>query len=56
MRPVKIGFGLESSYKPRKIDRLSVHVDENTNAMLVEDKSILYVAGWSVNGAFDDSK
>ncbi len=56
MKPVRIGLGLESSYKPRKIDRQSVLIDENTKPSLAPDKSILYTAGWSINGAFDDSK
>lgn len=55
-KPVKIGLGIESSYKPRKIDRQSVLLDQNTTTKFAHDKSILYTAGWSINGAFASSK
>lgn len=51
-KPLKIGLGMESSYKPRKIDRQSVLIDENTRSKLAHDKTILYTAGWSIDGAF----
>ncbi|PHX39727.1 hypothetical protein AO263_34610 [Pseudomonas sp. NZIPFR-PS5] len=55
-KPVKIGLGMESSYKPRKIDRQSVLLDQNTTTKFAHDKSILYTAGWSIDGAFASSK
>lgn len=55
-KPVKIGLAMESSYKPRKIDRQSVLLDQNTTAKFAHDKSILYTAGWSIDGAFVSSK
>lgn len=51
---VQIGFGLASTYKPKRIDPESVVVDENTKPDVKPDKSIIYVPGWSISGAFDD--
>lgn len=51
---VQIGFGLESTYRPKRIDPESVVVDEHTTPETTPDKSIIYTPGWSINGAFDD--
>lgn len=51
---VTIGLGLESTFKPKKIKRDSVVIDAHTRSSATHDKSIIYAAGWSINGAFDD--
>lgn len=53
-RDGRIGYGLISTYKPRKIDRESVVLDSHTTAKEKGNKSIIYTPGWSINGAFDD--
>ncbi|MDD2038716.1 hypothetical protein NP572_19675 [Pseudomonas putida] len=55
-QPVRIGLGLESTYKQRKVDRDSVVIDEHTEADEKPEKSILYTAGWSAKGAFTDDE
>ncbi len=55
-KPLKIGLGMESSYKPQKIARQSVLIDENTRSKSTHEKSILYAAGWSIDGAFSSTK
>lgn len=51
---VQIGFGLSSTYKPKRTDPESVVLDEHTTPESKPDKSIIYTPGWSINGAFDD--
>ncbi|MNJ08353.1 hypothetical protein D3C77_24630 [compost metagenome] len=51
---VTIGLGLESTFKPKKIKRDSVVIDSRTRSTSTNEKSIIYAAGWSINGAFDD--
>ena len=55
-RDGRIGYGLVSTYKPRKIDRESVVLDSYTTAMEKGNKSIIYTPGWSIKGAFDDDQ
>jgi hypothetical protein len=45
----KIGLGLESKIKISRIRSSDVVIDKNTNQEKVTDKSILYVAGWSLS-------
>lgn len=45
----RIGLGLESSFKPKKIKRDEVVLDAQTTAQASSDKSILYVPGWSLS-------
>ena len=52
----QIGFGLESSYKNKKVKSRDVVVDAHTKYLKDKDKHILYAAGWSVSGAFDDGE
>lgn len=51
---VQIGFGLSSTYKPKRTGPELVVLDEHTSPELKPDKSIIYTPGWSINGAFDD--
>ena len=51
---VTIGLGLESTFKPRKIKRESVVIDAHTQSTSTYEKIIVYAAGWSISGAFDD--
>lgn len=44
----RIGLGLESSFKPKRIKRDEVVLDAQTTATASVDKSILYVPGWSL--------
>lgn len=44
----RIGLGLESSFKPKKIKRDDVVLDAQTTAHATAAKSILYVPGWSL--------
>jgi len=53
--PVKIGFDVEPAFKPKKILSSEVDIDEYTKSDKATDKSVLYAAGWSVEGAFDES-
>jgi hypothetical protein len=52
---VQIGFGLESTFRPRKIERDSVILDEHTTPIEKASKSIIYVPGWSLSGSHGDS-
>ena len=45
----RIGLGLESSFKPKKVKRDEVVIDAHTTAKARADKAILYVPGWSLN-------
>ncbi|GLO06573.1 MULTISPECIES: hypothetical protein [Pseudomonas] len=45
----RIGLGLESSFKPKKVKRDDVVLDAQTTAPASTDKSILYVPGWSLS-------
>ena len=53
---VRIGLGLISTYKPKRNDPAPVVLDEHTTPGTKPDKSIIYTPGWSIYGAFDDSK
>ena len=44
----RIGFGLESNFKPRPVRRESVEIDKHTESVKTSSKHILYVAGWSL--------
>lgn len=55
-QPVKIGLGLDSTYKQKKVDRDSVVIDVHTETDEKPDKSILYTAGWSIKGAFTEDE
>lgn len=44
----RIGLGLESTFKPKKIKRVDVSFDEQTTHTDKTDKSVLYTAGWSM--------
>ncbi|MBX9755232.1 MAG: hypothetical protein K2X80_10790 [Pseudomonadaceae bacterium] len=48
----EIGLGLMSGYTPRRIRRDEVSIDANTAGRKNHSKHILYVPGWSVEGAF----
>ncbi|KTB91607.1 hypothetical protein AO073_01665 [Pseudomonas syringae ICMP 11293] len=45
---VKIGLGVQSTFKPKKISRDSVVLDDKTTSRDKVDKHILYPAGWSM--------
>ena len=45
---VQIGLGTQSTYKPKKVDRDSVVLDDKTTPTKMHDKSIVYVPGWSL--------
>lgn len=45
---VQIGLGIKSTYKPKKVDRNSVVMDDKTTPTKAHDKHIVYVAGWSL--------
>ncbi|AZE77308.1 hypothetical protein C4J99_1509 [Pseudomonas synxantha] len=47
---VQIGLGVDSTFIPKKINRESVVLDDKTTPSKKVDKSMLYVAGWSLNG------
>jgi hypothetical protein len=49
---VKIGLGLESITTIKRIKADEVVLDKNTDKLNIKDKSILYAAGWSIEGAF----
>jgi hypothetical protein len=49
---VKIGLGLESIISIKRIKADEVVLDKNTDKLKIKDKSILYAAGWSIDGAF----
>ncbi|OED82626.1 hypothetical protein [Vibrio breoganii] len=48
----RIGLGLESQVVIPKVRAEDVVIDKHTNAEMVQDKHILYAAGWSLEGAF----
>ena len=53
---VSIGMGVEPQYKKERIKASEVTLDEVTAPIEKgSDKSILYAAGWSAEGAFTDS-
>lgn len=45
----RIGLGLESTFKPKRIKRSEVVLDEQTSTTEGKDKSIIYAAGWSLS-------
>jgi hypothetical protein len=51
---VRIGFGLESTFRSRKIDRDCVILDAHTTPIDKASKSIIYVPGWSLAGMQGD--
>lgn len=50
----RIGLGLESSFKPKKIKRDEVVLDSATTADRENEKSILYAPGWTLSNSADD--
>ncbi|VVO18797.1 MULTISPECIES: hypothetical protein [Pseudomonas] len=50
----RIGLGLESSFKPKKIKRDEVVLDSQTTADQEKEKSILYAPGWTLSSSADD--
>ncbi|GAB2998866.1 hypothetical protein [Psychrosphaera aestuarii] len=51
---VKIGYGLQPSFKAPKISRNDIKVDQRTVKRQVSDSSILYTPGWSLKTSQDD--
>jgi hypothetical protein len=49
----KLGLGIETQIKIRKVMAVDVVIDKNTKQDKVTDKSILYVAGWSLSNKND---
>ena len=47
---MQIGLGVDITFIPKKINRESVVLDDKTTPSKKVDKSMLYVAGWSLNG------
>ncbi|WP_147480966.1 hypothetical protein [Pseudomonas caricapapayae] len=45
---IQIGLGVQSTFKPKKISRDSVVLDDKTTSKDKVDKHILYPAGWSM--------
>ncbi|MBP5947955.1 hypothetical protein [Pseudomonas sp. P9(2020)] len=45
----RIGLGLESTFKPKKITRDEVVLDAQTTAERGQEKAVLYSAGWSLS-------
>lgn len=45
---VKIGWSMQSTYKPKKVNRDSVVLDDKTTPTKANDKHIVYVPGWSL--------
>ena len=54
-KPTSFGNKSESSFKPTRIRRDEVKIDEHTKPVAKQDTGILYAAGWSATGAFDDT-
>lgn len=54
-KPVSFGNKSESSFKPGKIRSDQVKIDEHTKPVAKKDSSILYAAGWTATGAFDEA-
>ncbi|NQD54008.1 hypothetical protein HP546_01345 [Pseudomonas sp. CM25] len=54
-RPASFANKSESSFKPTKIRRDDVTIDEHTKPVAKKDSGILYTAGWAATGAFDDA-
>ncbi|MFV3289099.1 hypothetical protein ACNFBR_10200 [Pseudomonas sp. NY11955] len=54
-RPASFANKSESSFKPTKIRRDDVTLDEHTKPVAKKDRDILYTAGWAATGAFYDS-
>lgn len=50
----RIGLGLESSFKPKRIKRDQVVLDSQTTANQEQEKSILYAPGWTLSSGVDD--
>lgn len=44
----RIGLGLESTFKPKKIARDEVVLDAHTTGDRGQEKAVLYAAGWSL--------
>ncbi|WP_264313146.1 hypothetical protein [Pseudomonas putida] len=53
--PASFANESESSFKPTKIRRDDVTIDEHTKPVAKKDSGILYTAGWAATGAFDDA-
>jgi hypothetical protein len=51
VKPVQIGFGLESKVKIPRVRSSDVVKDPHTTAAKEQDKHILYAAGWSLSEA-----
>ena len=51
VKPVQIGFGLESKVKIPRVRTSDVVKDAHTTATKEQDKHILYAAGWSLSEA-----
>lgn len=54
-KPASFRNKSESSFKPTKIRREDVKLDEHTKPVEKKDSGILYAAGWAATGAFDDA-
>ena len=50
----RIGLGLESSFKPKKIKRDEVVLDLQTTGDQVKEKTILYAPGWTLSSSADN--
>ena len=51
----RIGMGLKSGYKPHRVSRNEVLVDEKTSNKLINERSILYAAGWAPPRSDEDN-
>lgn len=47
-----IGLGVESIVNIPRVKSADVQIDKNTSNDKITDKSILYAAGWTINGPF----
>lgn len=50
----RIGLGLKSSFKPKKIKRDEVVLDLQTTPDQGKEKTILYAPGWTLSSNADD--
>lgn len=50
----RVGLGLESSFKPKKIKRDEVVLDLQTTGDQVKEKTILYAPGWTLSSSADN--
>lgn len=52
----QIGLGIESRVRIPRVKSAEVTFDKNTKLDKIHEKSILYTAGWAINGTFTEDE